>query len=278
MQIIPYFLILIMGLILGLMGGGGSILSVPILIYGFGISASTASGYSLFLVGSTALFGTLIYGLKKQVNWKIGLLFSMPALVAAFSTRKFLIPLLPDLIFDFADFSLSKNLLILTVFVVTMLVSSFAMIKIRPQITEENKSNKTHMRVNVVEVVVKSFGIGILTGFIGAGGGFLIVPALIFLLGLDTKTAAATSLFVISISSLFGFLAEIGNSSIRWDLLFTLLILALIGNIFGIILNKFIAGEKLKKSFGYFTLLVAIFITIQELLKFFQIIYLLCQT
>jgi uncharacterized membrane protein YfcA len=267
MQIIPYFLILIMGLILGLMGGGGSILSVPILIYGFGISASTASGYSLFLVGSTALFGTLIYGLKKQVNWKIGLLFSMPALVAAFSTRKFLIPLLPDLIFDFADFSLSKNLLILTVFVVTMLVSSFAMIKIRPQITEENKLNKTHKRVNVVEVVVKSFGIGILTGFIGAGGGFLIVPALIFLLGLDTKTATATSLFVISFSSLFGFLAEVSSTTIQWNLLLSLLLLALIGNILGIFFNKFISGQKLKKSFGYFTLLVAIFITVQETSK-----------
>jgi uncharacterized membrane protein YfcA len=263
MSTIPYFLILLMGLILGLMGGGGSILSVPILIYGFGIPASTASGYSLFLVGSTALFGTLIYGLKKQVNWKIGLLFSLPALVATFSTRKFIMPLLPNTILSFANFTLSKNLLILTVFVITMLLSSYSMIHKKSSDNLKQTVNKT----NILEVILKSFVIGILTAFIGAGGGFLIVPALIFLLGLDIKTAAATSLFIISISSLFGFLAEISNSTIQWNLLLTLLLLALIGNILGVFLNKFISGQKLKKSFGYFTLLVAIFITVQEIIK-----------
>jgi uncharacterized protein len=263
MSTIPYFLILLMGLILGLMGGGGSILSVPILIYGFGIPASTASGYSLFLVGSTALFGTLIYGLKKQINWKIGLLFSLPALVATFSTRKFIMPLLPNTILSFANFTLSKNLLILTVFVITMLLSSYSMIHKKSSDNLKQTVNKT----NILEVILKSFGIGILTAFIGAGGGFLIVPALIFLLGLDIKTAAATSLFIISISSLFGFLAEISNSTIQWNLLLTLLLLALIGNILGVFLNKFISGQKLKKSFGYFTLLVAIFITVQEIIK-----------
>lgn len=254
-----------MGLILGLMGGGGgSVLSVPILIYGFGIPASTASGYSLFLVGSTALFGTLIYAFKKQINWKIGLLFSLPALVATFSTRKFIMPLLPDTILSFANFSLSKDLLILTVFVVTMLLSGYSMIRVKPKKSNESQ---TLNKLNILEVILKSFGIGILTAFIGAAGGFLIVPALIFLLGLDIKTAAATSLFIISISSLFGFLAEISNTVIQWNLLLTLLLLALIGNILGVFLNKFISGQKLKKSFGYFTLLVAIFITFQEIIK-----------
>jgi uncharacterized protein len=264
MQIIPYFLILLMGLILGLMGGGGgSVLSVPNLIYGFGIPASTASGYSLFLVGSTALFGTLIYAFKKQIDWKIGLLFSLPALVATFSTRKFIMPLLPNTILSFANFSLSKDLLILTVFVITMLLSSYSMIHKKSPDNLKQTVNKT----NILEVILKSFSIGILTAFIGAGGGFLIVPSLIFLLGLDIKTAAATSLFIISISSLFGFLAEISSNTIQWNLLFTLLLLALIGNILGVFLNKFISGQKLKKSFGYFTLLVAIFITFQEIIK-----------
>jgi len=264
MQIIPYFLILIMGLILGLMGGGGSILSLPILIYGFDIPAGVASGYSLFIVGFTALFSTLIYAFKKQINWKMGLLFSIPALVATFITRKFIMPMLPDTILSFANFTLSKNLLILTVFVITILLSGYSMTR-----KDSPKPNikKITKKIKLTEVVVKSFGIGTLTAFIGAGGGFLIVPALIFLLGLDIKTATATSLLVISISSLFGFLAEVSSTTIQWNLLLTLLLIGLIGNILGIFFNKFISGQKLKQSFGYFTLLVAIFITVQETSK-----------
>lgn len=263
MSLLPFFFIILMGAALGLAGGGGSVLTVPILVYGFHISATIATGYSLFLVGSTSLFGTIIYGFQKKIAWKKGLLFSIPSIFSIFITRNFLVPIIPQNILVFDSFKLSKDLLILMIFAFTMLFSAYSMIKIKSE-TEVDLVDK----VNITEVILKSLLIGVLSGIIGAGGGFLIVPVLIFLIGLDIKTAAATSLFVITLNSLIGFTAVVGQIQIQWNLLMQLLVLALFGNLLGIILNKYIKPENLKKGFGYLIGLVAIMIIFQELTHF----------
>jgi uncharacterized membrane protein YfcA len=263
---IGYILIIIMGLILGLIGGGGSILTLPILVYGFDIPATQASGYSLFLVGATALFGVIIYGFKRQIAWKKGVIFSIPAIIGTFLTRKFLVPIIPSQIWG-----IDRDVLILFLFVIIMLSSAISLIRSNNSGVEQKSERQNELKTDshkiykIGVIFVEGLLVGGITGLVGAGGGFLVVPALIFLVGLETKTAVATSLLIIALKSLIGFSAEIGTSSLPWNLLFSLLGMAILGNLVGIWLNKYVPNQKLKVGFGYFIVLVSIFIVYQEL-------------
>jgi len=251
---------LLIGIVLGLTGGGGSILTVPIMVYVLNVNPITSTAYSLFVVGSTALAGTIRNAQKGMIEYKTAIVFAIPAFIAVFLTRKFIIPSIPDVLFHFNDFVFTKDLAIMVFFAVLMLFASFSMIKGRKEV--EIKKDATF---NYPLIIIEGIVVGILTGLVGAGGGFLIIPALVLFANLPMKRAVATSLLIIAVKSLIGFLGDVGNIDINWPFLLFFTSLSVVGIIIGIWLNNFIDGRKLKKAFGYFIFFMAIIIIIKEL-------------
>ncbi len=255
-----YFASIFIGLLLGLLGGGGSILSIPILVYLFHIDAVTASAYSLFIVGTTSFAGAVPKYRDHLVNIRTGFLFGIPSLITIFVTRKFIVPAIPNILFQSGDFIFTKRLLLLGIFAVLMVLASVPMIRGRRDIHPSRKKYQT------ILIIIEGTLIGFLTGLVGAGGGFLIIPALVFLTGLPMKTAAGTSLFIIAINSLTGFLGDVLNTSMDWKFLLTITAIAIVGVHIGNVLSRKISGIKLKKAFGWFTLAMGCWILIRETL------------
>lgn len=257
-EVIGYISALIIGIVLGLTGGGGSILTVPVLVYIMGLSPVTAAAYSLFIVGTTSTFGAFINYFKGLVNLKTGLLFAIPSFIGVFITRKYIVPIIPETIFEFNGYFLSKNTFLMSFFALIMIFAAFTMLKKKAEILNEDKSS------NYIILVIQNFIIGITIGLVGAGGGFLIIPSLLLFAKLPMKKAVATSLFIISINSLIGFLGDVQNLDIHWKFLLSFTLVTIIGIFVGIRLNKFINEALLKKGFGYFVLLMALFILLKE--------------
>ena len=261
LSVFGYLGALLVGIILGLIGGGGSILTVPILVYLIGLNPVTATAYSLFIVGITALFGTFRNIMKGTIDFRVAFVFSIPAFIAVYLTRNLIIPSIPIIIFTVQNFVLTKDLAIMIFFAFIMFFSAISMIR-----TRKNIAVKQVSEFNFFIITIEGFVIGMLTGLVGAGGGFLIIPALVLFANLPMKKAVATSLMIISIKSLIGFLGDIGNIEIDWEFLLMFSILSIIGIIIGIYLNNFIEGKKIKKAFGWFVLVMAIYIIIKEIL------------
>ncbi len=257
-----YFASVLMGLSLGLIGGGGSILTVPILVYLFGLSPSTATGYSLFIVGLTALVGSVSYIRQGSIDFKTGLTFAIPSFIGVFASRAYLLPNLPESILTFGSFTLTKDLLIMLVFAALMLAASTTMIRKKKPKAAIQISDSARLSLIAAEGLI----IGGITGFVGAGGGFLIIPALVILAGLSMHKAVGTSLMIIAIKSLFGFLGDFKSAQvIDWTLLFSLSLIAVVGIIIGSILSKKIPEAKLKAAFGWFVLIMGSIILLEQL-------------
>lgn len=262
MEIIGYSLSIIMGFTLGLLGGGGSILTVPILVYVLGINPVLATAYSLFVVGSAAFIGGWRKYTQDLVDWKTGLAFATPSLIAVFLTRYYLVPAIPAVLISTSTFSLTKDIAIMIFFAAVMLMASYSMIR-----KDRNPTKKQRKDLNIMEIIIQAASLGVVTGLVGAGGGFLIVPALVILVGLPIKKAIGTSLVIIAINSLIGFMGDIGSGQdIQWSFLLTFTAFAIIGMLLGNYTTRFIEPAKLKKSFGYFVLIMGIFIIIKETL------------
>jgi uncharacterized membrane protein YfcA len=261
--ILGYFSAVLMGLVLGLIGGGGSILTVPILIYLFGIGAAVASRYSLLVVGVCSLIGSYSYFQRKLVDLRTALLFALPAFLGVALSRRILLPALPEA-FRISHFTISKDLLILMSFAAVMLLAALSMIRSRGQAANEQK-----LRIPFVQILTQGFGVGAITGFVGAGGGFLIVPALVELLKLPMSRAVGTSLVIISANSLFGFFGDyLKGAPTEWGLLMPVLGFATIGIFLGTYLNRLIPNQKLKPLFGWFVLFMGGMIFLKELWVF----------
>ena len=262
MLIAGYIASLIIGLSLGLIGSGGSILTVPVLVYLFGIDPVTATAYSLFIVGSTSLVGVVPKYNNGEVNLKTAVIFGIPSMVAVYVTRAFLVPALPDEIFSIGDFIITKALLMMMLFAILMVFASVSMIR-----ENNNKNEKEEKQVfNYPMILLEGTVVGLLTGMVGAGGGFLIIPALVILSKLPMKQAVGTSLLIIAAKSLFGFTGDIGKQIIDWQLLLSITALAVIGIFIGNALSKKISAGSLKKAFGWFVLVMGIYIIVKELL------------
>lgn len=258
MEYFGYLASILVGVVLGMLGGGGSILSIPILVYLFQVEPVLASAYSLFIVGITSLVGAIPKYRDHLVNLKTGVLFGIPSIIAIFSTRKWIVPAIPEVIFSTEGFTLTKRALLLGIFAVLMVLASLSLIRKKKEITSTSRQFK------VVLVIVEGGLIGFLTGLVGAGGGFLIIPALVFLTGLSFKTAVGTSLFIIAINSLMGFMGDFLNYEIQWGFLLTISALAIAGILIGNIFTRKIASFYLRKGFGWLTLLMGIWILIKE--------------
>lgn len=262
MEILGYIASIFIGLVLGLIGGGGSILTVPVLVYLFGIDPVMATAYSLFVVGITSAVGTVSYLRKGLVNVKMALLFGISSIISVLATRAFLIPRIPDEVFTIGDFIVTKGALLLLLFALLMVFASYKMI----QPGEPEKKMKAGHPVNVQLVVLEGLLIGFLTGLVGAGGGFLLVPALVLLCKLPMKIAVGTSLTIITLNTLIGFSGVHDKEFIDWIFLFKVSALAMIGIFIGMALSKRIDGARLKPLFGWFVLVMGIYIILKETL------------
>lgn len=259
--IFGYIGALLIGLVLGLIGGGGSILTVPVLVYLFHVNPVLATAYSLFVVGVSALVGALQNIPKKLVDFRTAIVFAIPAFIAVYLTRRFVVPAIPETILRWDDFVLTKDLGIMIFFAVIMLLASISMIYDKRKVAVSNEG----VSYNYPLIILEGLVVGVLTGLVGAGGGFLIIPALVLLANLPMKKAVATSLLIISIKSLIGFIGDIENLDIDWYFLFRFTALSIVGIFLGVWLNKFIDGTKLKKGFGWFVLLMGVYIIVKEL-------------
>jgi len=253
---------LLIGVVLGLIGGGGSILTVPVLVYLLSINPVTATAYSLFVVGVSALVGAVRNMQKGLVDFKTAIVFAIPAFIAVYSTRKFIVPAIPDELFEVGNFMVTKNIAIMVFFAIIMVVAAISMMKSKRGDVPEDSEVSYNYPLIIIEGVV----VGLLTGIVGAGGGFLIIPALVLLAKLPMKKAVATSLLIIAIKSLIGFIGDVENLEIDWTFLLSFSAVSVVGIFLGIFLNKFIDGKKLKKGFGWFVLIMGIYIIGKELL------------
>lgn len=265
MEILAYLSLLLVGVTLSVIGGGGSILTVPIFVYLFGLAADTATSYSLFIVGLSAAIGAFHYYQEGLINFKVGITFAIPAFLGVFLVRLFIVPSIPVSI-DIVFAELSKDQLILSVFAIVMVLASLSMLKGRSTPPSTQKSAPESHSFNYPLILAEGLLVGGVTGFVGAGGGFLIIPALVVLAKLPMKQAVATSLAIIAVKSLLGFTGDLGQISIDWSFLFVSSALAIAGIVIGSRLAQFIPGEKLKRFFGGFVLFMGTTIILQQLI------------
>lgn len=263
LEIIGYACALIIGITLGLIGGGGSILTVPVLVYLMGITPVLATAYSLFIVGSSSLVGSFNFAKQKLVDFKTAVIFGIPSLLAVFLTRKFLVPAIPETLFTVGGFTLTKGTTLMILFAILMVAAAVGMIRPKKEVKKEAKPEKSALQKGLI-ILSEGLVVGTLTGLVGAGGGFLIIPALVIVTGLEMKKAIGTSLLIISVKSLIGFLGDVSNSDMDWTLLTVFAALAIGGIFIGAQLSKLIDGKRLKTAFGWFVLIMGAGILLKE--------------
>jgi uncharacterized protein len=260
MEIIGYLAAALIGVSLSLIGGGGSILTVPVMVYLFSVEPAVATSYSLFVVGSASLVGAFSNYRRGLVNIRIALLFGTSSIVTIFLTRKFILPAIPQTIARFGSHTITQSLLIMVLFAVTMGFASISMIRSNVRQIEECINNKKYF----YKLSLCGVAVGLLSALLGIGGGFLIIPVLVLLLALPVKEAIGTSLTIISLNSFIGFTADLGHVPIDWLLLFKITLIAIGGIFVGYALNEKIPAIKLKKGFGWMLLVTAGYILTRE--------------
>ncbi len=261
MEIAGYVASLLIGMSLGLLGGGGSILTVPVLVYLFSVSPTIAISYSLFIVGTTSLVGAFNNYRKGLVNFRTALLFGSSSITTVFITRRFIVPQLPDVFFSIGSFQVTHSLFVMVVFALLMIAAAISMIKGNGGVTDVSSQNASRTKLVLYGVFV-----GLVTGFLGAGGGFLLIPALVVLMKLPMKEAVGTSLLIIALNSLIGFLGDIGRHPIDWTFISILSAIAIAGSFVGGFFSQKVSGHHLRKFFGWFVLIMGAAIIIAETL------------
>ncbi len=263
MEILGYAASLLIGISLGLIGGGGSVLTVPVLVYLFKVEPVLATAYSLFIVGITSAAGAFPKYKQGEINLKTAIIFGIPSIAAVYATRAFIVPAIPAEIGTIGNYILTKSILMMLLFAVLMVAASLSMIR-----GKKNAEEKEEAQVfNYPMIILEGALVGLLTGLVGAGGGFLIIPALVMLSKLPMKQAIGTSLLIIAAKSLIGFTGDLGKQVMDWQLLITVSLLAIVGIFVGNALSKKITADKLKTGFGWFVLLMGVYIIASEIFK-----------
>jgi len=253
----------LMGVVLGTIGAGGSILVVPILVYLFGVSPSMATGYSLAIVGTTALDGAVEYLRRGQSDPRMALVFGLPAIVAVYLTRRFFFPAIPDPVIETASFVLSKDAGVMILFAAFMLAAAASMMRSGNEPVDEGSPPRATL--NYPLIVVVGFAVGVFTGMVGAGGGFMILPVLVLLGGLPMKVAIGTDLLIIAAKSLLGFVGEMqAVEGIDYGFVGLITLLPLAGMVVGTLLNKRLPAPLLRTAFGWFVLVMGSYIVVRE--------------
>ncbi|MFC0775418.1 sulfite exporter TauE/SafE family protein [Terrimonas alba] len=263
MELLGYVASIVIGISLGMIGSGGSILTVPVLVYLMNINPLLATTSSLFIVGTTSLVGGLRAYSKKLVDFKAVTEFGIPSIFSIFITRHYLLPALPERMFNIGKEVVTRDIFLMVIFAILMILASYSMIRnnneaVKP-VAEKDRHNKA------LPLILLGLGIGVVTGLLGAGGGFLIIPSLVLFLRLPMKTAVGTSLLIIAINSLFGFLFSLKQFEYNWTILLVFTALAIAGLFIGGKLADKIPNASLKKGFGWFILIMGLYIIVKEL-------------
>lgn len=264
MYIAGYLASILIGLSLGLIGGGGSILTVPVLVYLFGIDPILGTAYSLFIVGVTSVIGSISYSRHSLVDVRTAIIFGLPSIVAVFLTRAYLVPAIPQEVLRLGDLIIDRGMMLMLLFAILMLVASIGMIRPTTKSPKSPQSALTHRKYPYTLILIEGLVVGSLTGLVGAGGGFLIIPALVILGRLPMKQAIGTSLVIISAKSLLGFLGESGLRDLDWGFLLSVTAFAILGIFLGMKLSHRIDGARLKPAFGWFVFVMGIYIILKE--------------
>lgn len=264
LQFFGYFSVLISGVLLGLLGGGGAIIIVPVMVYLFGIAPVTATGYTFFVIAVTSLVGFYRYHRQGLASVKTALIFGLPSITTVFISRRVLLPLLPDVLFEAGQFQFTKNMGVMVLFAVLMLATSYNILwGKKPVARQDADTQKDYGRL-----AVRGLLVGLITGFVGGGGGFLIVSALVLMLGMTVKSAVGTSMLIIAINSAIGFIGHLSlGEKIDWKFIFIFTGIAIGGIVTGNILSGKISEAKLRVAFGWFLLAMAAYILGMEVYK-----------
>lgn len=244
MMVLAALLALVIGLVLGMLGGGGAILTLPMLVYVLHVEAKSAIATSLFVVGATSVMGTILHARAKNVRWKIGLIFGASAMAGAFAGGR-TAHLLPGKV-------------LLVAFALLMVATAIAMLRGRKE-----EGGATEPAIG--RVLVLGAAVGILSGLVGAGGGFLIVPALTLFGGLALREAIATSLFVITLQSFAGFAGHAGHVQLDWSLVLIIAAAAVVGAIVGTTVGKKVPVSTLRRGFAWLVFAMGLFMFSREL-------------
>jgi uncharacterized membrane protein YfcA len=234
------------GLSLGLLGGGGSILTVPALVYVVGQSPQAAVTASLMIVGANSAMGAFMHRAQGALNWRVALVFGGVGMAAAYLAAGW-------------SKALPSNVLMMLFAGLMLVVGLFMVLKPTPLATEEGRG--------WLVTILSGAGVGLLTGFLGVGGGFLIVPALVMLVGLPMRQAVGTSLVVIAMNSLAGFLGHLDGPPIDVQVVAIFVTAGLTGAVVGARLTRFVKPEHLRKGFAAFVIGLAIFLLVDNLNK-----------
>ncbi len=254
--IIGLLLAVLVGISLGLLGGGGSILAVPILTYVVGMEPREAIASSLFIVGVTSVFGLITHARAKRVRWKTGVIFGLAAMGGAF-TGGFIGGYIPGTV-------------LMLLFAIMMIATAAAMIR-RPK-NRTGAEGEERSGLPLVRIILDGFVVGIATGLVGAGGGFLVVPALTLLGGLPIAVAVGTSLLVMSMKSFAGLAGYLFSVQIPWAIVLAFSAIAVGGSFIGAALAGRIPGPALRRGFGFFVLVMGGIVLAQEIPRTFALL------
>lgn len=262
MEIAGYLAALIIGISLGMIGGGGSILTIPVLVYLFHIPPSEATGYSLCIVGFSCIAGAYKYFRRGHINFRAAFLFGITSIITVLLVRKFLLPIIPDLIYQNSYITITRSLFIMVLFANVMIIAAMQMLRSKPVAESAGATSA----IPTIKALWRGIEVGLLTGLLGAGGGFIVIPVLVFSFRLRMKDAIGTSLLIIAMNTLSGFVGDLLHGQLyHLQLLIPLTVLAVSGTFIGRRLGESVPGDRLKKYFGWFILVMGCFIIIKEL-------------
>lgn len=233
------------GVSLGLLGGGGSILAVPLLVYVVGMDAKEAIATSLLVVGATSAVALIPHARAGRVRWRTGLVFGAAGMVGAYAGGRV------------AEFI--PGTVLLVAFALMMLATAVAMIRGR-----RAPSTPAHTDLPVGRVLLDGVVVGLVTGLVGAGGGFLIVPALVLLGGMPMSAAVGTSLLVIAMKSFAGLAGYLASVEIDWPVALAITGAAVIGSLLGSRLSGLVPPDTLRKAFGWFVVVMGVVVLVQQ--------------
>lgn len=262
MHVAGYCLSVFIGFSLGLIGGGGSILTIPVLVFFFNIDPELATTYSLFIVGLTAISGSIPHHQMKAIDSKTIFMFGIPSVIVLFIVRRWVLLLIPATLFHFGSLTITKPLFIMIIFSAIMLIAGWSMIRKEPYTPSKEKQRSPRL-------ILQGCITGAITGFIGVGGGFIIVPSLVLFAGLPVKKAIGNSLIIITVNCLVGILGNLHDTkSLDYLFLSTFALFAIAGILAGTWAIRFIPDKKLKPVFGWIIMAMSIVVFIRIFIQY----------
>lgn len=262
-ELTGYLATVLIGISLGFIGAGGSILCVPVMVYLFSIKPMEASSYSLFIVGMSSAVGVFTNSRKRLVQFNIALTMGLFSIAGVFVTRSLIMPAIPSNLGTVGHYAIKKSFASMVLFALLMLCASYSMTR---DAVMKNSRQENGKQKNIIKLSLCGIAIGFTAGLSGIGGGFLLIPSLVLFAGLPMKEAVATSLLIITMNCIIGFVTDANHFSFDWNFLLKLTAFAVLGIVTGIFLSRKMQSLDLKKIFGWLVMVIGSSILIKEFL------------